>query len=248
MSAVDDEKDLLGRCVNRRDALVLVGLPLLSSAAAFTASTNFSPVFRMSDKRPRERLADLIPLQFGGWVGTSLDQPLNITPDLELAVKEAYDDTLSRHYVHPNFGSVYIVLAYVAHVNDERRAHSPEVCYPAQGAVLTQTVSDRLSVMGSELPVRRFKAKLHTSRAEDVLYWIAEGGAVSDSSLSAKVWRLKLAMQRVIPDAILVRLSRTSASDLSSGDTEIYRIFVEEMLKAVDPVTRDLLVGNEKYA
>ena len=221
----------------------------LLGAAAFTtlgvliheASAWGKPTKLLADSRPIGSLASAIPTVFNGWHGEDVDDLTSISPDIQQTLDKAYDQIVTRRYRSDSGQEVMLVLAYVRHVTDERRAHSPEICYPAQGFRVTRRSVVEGQMAGERIPVTRFTAEGSISRMERVHYWIVEGNEVHATNWGQKLARMRLGLKGFISDALLVRMS---AFDDAADDTLLH--FSEDMLNHVGESDRNKLLGSKE--
>lgn len=218
----------------RRD-LLLGGLGLAAAGVAW---------WRM----PRERmqllakgqLDRLVPTQIGPW-RLETTSGLVLPPPDQLA-QILYDQQISRVYSAPSGLLVMMVMAYGSSQSGMLQIHRPEICYPAGGFRLTDTVRGALPLApGREIPTRRFTARSDT-RTEQVLYWTRVGELLPVSWALQRVAVMQANLAGFIPDGLLVRLS-TITEDAAAGQDTL-RQFARLMLAQVGPNGRRVLIGD----
>ena len=196
---------------SRRDAL-------LGGAMALAAGLAYA---RMPRRKYRliapGQLERLIPLDVGGWRFQAASGLVLPPPD-QLA-QLLYDDQLTRTYQSDVDLSVMLLVAYGSSQGGMLQIHRPEICYPASGFRLTDTVEDMMPVgNGRSIPVRRFTAASDT-REEQVLYWTRIGQALPVSWAEQRLAVVRSNLRGYVPDGLLVRLSTISGDVKSAQDT-----------------------------
>jgi len=187
-------------------------------------------------------LESLIPRQFGVW---HMDEKTNIeiiNPRLKRRLEEIYSQTLTRTYVNNEGRRVMLSLAYGADQSTENRVHRPEVCYPAQGFVLSSQKKEVINEGGSELPVMRIVADAG-SRREPLTYWIRFGDSMIRGSLEQSFARIGYGLRGIIPDGMLFRVSEINTDAQQSF--ALQDEFIADLLNHVSPEAKKALIGSK---
>jgi EpsI family protein len=225
-----------GDVIRRRD-LVIGGLCLASAGTAY-AVTPRKRISLVGDAQ----LEDVLPRTFGPWVSRDVSDALALNSPDSLAAK-LYNQLVTRAYSNLETGRELVMLvAYGQEQTDGLQLHRPEVCYPAFGYDIVRNEPTQV-VLGTavSLPARRLAATAQ-GRHESILYWSRIGEALPRDGDEQRRDRLRIAMQGVIPDGILVRFS---AADLEPGEAwPDLAQFVRTLLSALPAAKRKILVGT----
>ncbi len=222
--------------ITRRDAIF--GGGLLVAAAGAAALTPRHHVVLLPSGRS---LDQLVPLQFAGWQNVPSDQfVLPKTPG-SLADR-LYNQTLTRLYQSETRPPVMMVMAYGQTQNDALQLHRPEACYAAVGFQISRSETAKVALGGTAtLPVRELIASTD-NRVEPIVYWTRIGDTLPTSGGEQRVAKLYQQFDGIIPDGILVRLSTVGEGNAATFAS--LRGFAAELIAAVAPVDRPVLVGN----
>jgi EpsI family protein len=216
---------------------LLMGGAMLGVAATAFARLPKPYVPRMD----KEGLEKLIPTRIGPWQFVTASGLVLPPPD-ELADK-IYSNVLTRYYTAPDQPPLALLIAYSNVQNGLLQMHRPETCYPASGFRLSETSISQFPVTNSEsIAVRSFTAQ-GVSRNESVLYWTRIGNDIPTSWAEQRWAVAKENLDGRIPDGILVRTSLVSPDSLDKA-REILGGFVRNLLTAVGPQARTLLIGD----
>jgi EpsI family protein len=192
------------------------------------------------DPLPKEGLSRLIPRQVDDWTFTTKS-------GLVLPAEDELSDSLYSHVVTRVYASagrmpIMMLIAYSNTQNGMLQLHRPEVCYPAGGFKLSQTVIDKLDSGATfDLPIRHFSAT-SDQRSEQVLYWTRIGSEHPTSWFDQRVAVMRANLKAEIPDGILVRVSAI-APDYAAAKGDLEH-FVKSLLKASPPKLRALMIGK----
>lgn len=197
----------------------------------------------MSEQRPAFNLETAVPKQFGDWISVEHYSAEIMDPRTTGALKEIYDQTLSRMYQN---SSGYRVMVSIAYGQDQRggmKLHYPDGCYAAQGfRVNRRTESDVSTPLGS-LGVNRIKASLDR-RVEPITYWIMIGDKAVLGRFNTRLAEISYGMQGVIPDGLLFRIS-----SIDSKVENAYRLqdqFIGSLAESLSDTALTRLLGLTK--
>jgi EpsI family protein len=140
-----------------------------------------------------------LPWQLGPWQA-SADQSL--APDVEAYLKP--DEYILRDYVNQsNGGTIDLFVAYFKSLQNTYGPHSPSVCLPGSGWLVSSSKVVNFAVPGSPggIPVNQFTMEKSNQRIL-VLYWYQ-----NDRDIWAEEYHAKL---RLLPDLIRYRRSDVS--------------------------------------
>jgi EpsI family protein len=221
--------------MNRRD-LIFGGVLGLGAAGAVALQPRKRLVL-LGDRK----LDDVIPQKIADWQNVpSTDFILPKSPG-SLADR-LYSQTVSRLYRSPTKLPMMIVIAYGAVQNDLLQLHRPEVCYAAVGFTVSASRRALVPLGGAaELPVRKMTAETE-SRQEQICYWTRIGDDLPTDGREQRWVKLRQQMRGYLADGILVRMSTVGPSD-PKVFTELTD-FASEMVNAVKPANRDVLIGR----
>lgn len=217
---------------------IALGLMMLSSAAVTKVVT---PSVKMADTQAKFNLEKIIPKEFAGWTLDSGLAPLQVDPETQAKLDKIYNQTLTRTYVNKVGQRVMLSIAYGGDQSDNMGVHKPEVCYTAQGFEVSRAANGSLRTGYGDLPVKRLFA-VSGGRNEPITYWITIGKKVTLPGFEQRMQQLRYGLTGSVPDGMLVRVS-TIDTDVEGAYT-LQAKFVNEMLEAVDEVSRVRLIGT----
>ena len=140
-----------------------------------------------------------------------------------------------------------LLVAYGESQSDRLQLHHPEVCYTAQGFRVSRAKSVKLDYSPSEPPLKlkRLVAQ-REDRIEPITYWMRIGYDNSNSNWTRQVLKLGYGLRGWVPDGALFRVSTIGISPEQSF--KIQDKFIRDLMNAVDPRTRESMVGDPKKA
>lgn len=101
--------------------------------------------------------------------------------------------------------------------------------------------NDELATHAGILPVKRLEASLGT-RNEPITYWIRIGDHLVRGALEQKLTTIREGFAGRVADGILFRVS--SIDPVANQAFALQNRFVDDLLSAVNPEARRLLVGS----
>ena len=215
-------------------------IALVLMAAALASAEIMRPTVKLADIGPRMDLEAVIPEQFGQWrVDRQVLMPI-VNPQQQENIERIYAQTLSRVYVDGAGRRVMLAIAYGEDQRDSLQAHTPDVCYPAQGFSIESGRGAELKTRYGVIPVKQRVARL-ASRWEPITYWTTIGDEVVRSGLQKKTVELRYGLKREIPDGLLFRVSSIDAD--ADEAFALQRGFIDELLAALAPQDRVRLAG-----
>lgn len=217
-------------------SIVMGGMMLL---AAWTTQA-LTPTIRMADSRPRIVLADAIPVKFGDWQEDRSQVAAVVNPTTQAELNKIYAETLSRTYVNSRGERIMLSIAYGNDQRDNLAVHFPEGCYGGQGFAVAQTVAGTLPTSVGPISVSRTEASLN-SRVEPITYWVVVGERSVPNSWEVKKIKLRYALDGLIPDATLMRVSTITAD--RDGGYRLQEQFVNQMLASMPAPLRNHFAG-----
>jgi EpsI family protein len=216
---------------------LLLAVMLLAAGLGAT----LKPTIFLADELPAINLNAMVPTAFGGWKELPQTMTQIINPQQRETLERVYSETLSRTYVNAQGYRVMLSLAYGKNQSKGLELHSPEVCYPAQGFMLTNRRKSELQILGKPLQSTQLETYLG-QRYEPVTFWTAIGDTVTYGSMQKRFVEFRYAITGRIPDGILVRVS-----SIDRETEQAYAIqtrFANEMIAAIAPEHRHRFVGS----
>lgn len=220
-----------------KKSLVLMVLMVSASAAALA----LRPSERMADQHHKTDYASKLPQKFGEWT-LSRDEPAPVVnPQEQELLDSLYTEIVAHTYVHSSGRRIMLSLAYGDNQSHGSQIHKPEVCYPAQGFIISGLRKEELGTSQGQIPVMRLVAR-HGSRVEPVTYWIRVGNKVVRGAVEQNLARVGYGLQGYIPDGLLFRVSEIAED--TDQSFELQQQFVDDLLRSVDAETRNALMGT----
>lgn len=183
----------------------------------------------------------LIPKQFGPWQHLENAGAVLPNPDEEKAVKDAYEQVVSRTYVRSDGRFVMFVLAHGRSDSGLMVIHRAEVCYTAQGFTVQNAGRSSLSDRGQPVNAKRLVA-VRDIRREQIAYWAAVAGAQTDVGIAQKLRVLRAGWEGRPIDAFLVR-----ASTIETNDPQAFALvdqFLTDLIAVLPPNLGPLITGT----
>jgi len=188
---------------------------------------------------PPIHLEKVVPDKFGAWSEVKEAGPV-VKPQVPDLVLKLYDEVLERTYVNGDGDRIMLSMAWGNDQRDERQAHQPPICYPAQGFKVEELNDGALATSFGDISVRRFTARMN-ARHEPVTYWLIMAGQVVSNDFDKRMVQLGLLRTRQIPDGLLFRVSSLDRD--AAHAFKVQQQFVADMMSAVPPKLRQRLSG-----
>jgi EpsI family protein len=185
----------------------------------------------------------MIPRQFGDWHQLQELDVIAVNPAVQANLDKIYQQTLSRTYTNLAGEQIMLSLAYGGDQRDSMQVHRPEVCYPAQGFQILQSVTDSLHLTQSQntISVKRLVAK-QGERVEPITYWLTVGDQVAVDGLKWKLVQIKYGLTGKIPDGLLFRVS--SIDPNAKNAFVLQDQFINALVSAIDIKERARFIGQ----
>jgi EpsI family protein len=181
-----------------------------------------------------------VPTSFGDWRHDATAGVMVVNPETKALLDKIYSQILTRTYVNKSGQRVMLSVAYGSDQRGALQAHKPEICYPAQGFVVTSLTPGAIATpMGSVDATRMVAVK--GNRFEPVTYWFTVGDQRVKTALERRVIELKAIMTGQIPDGLLFRVSSIDRDAKNGFATQ--DLFVNQLLSALEPAARARLAG-----
>ncbi len=185
--------------LSRRE--IVTGLLMLSAAGVAAARKPDRPLNYLGD----HKLEDVVPMRIGRWNFVA-NSGVVVPPHDEMQLT-LYSQQLTRVYSDGTDANVMLLIAYSASQTGFLQVHRPEFCYTAAGYRLSDFKPHDI-VLG---PSQAFRADTLTAtrdaQVEKLLYWTRIGDHIPPSWIQQKLTVAEENLKRIIPDAILVRVS-----------------------------------------
>lgn len=224
--------------IDRRS--LLIGAACVAAAGVAHAATPRKHISLLG----ASNLEGIIPTRVGDWIGQDIGDSLALNDPESLSAR-LYSQIVSRQFINQKTGSqVVLLVAYGARQTDGLQLHRPEVCYPAFGYALTRNEPYSIPLApGVVLPARRLAAEAE-GRHESIIYWARIGEHLPRDGDEQRRDRLRIALQGVIPDGILMRFS-APATEAGGAWSELSD-FILAALKVVPRQDLPALIGTER--
>jgi EpsI family protein len=213
---------------------VLLGL-LFASAAGVAALRK--PDIRL-DYLGSRKLEDLVPKSIGAWNFVAASG-LVVPPDDQL-LRAVYSQLLTRVYWDGQNSPIMLLIAQSGSQTGFLQIHRPETCYTAGGYQISAVTPHPMQIGQTGVPAVTMDASAG-GPTEHVVYWTRIGNLMPTSWKEQKLAVAEQNLRRIIPDAILVRLSCVS-DDRDAALASIDK-FVRTMLNSVPANMRSVFIA-----
>ena len=208
---------------------------------ALVASRRFVPPHNLN-------LSHRLPAAIGDWTEIPTAQDVVDPSDsgAQDSANQIYDKVEYHTYRRADGTQVVLTLAYRRVQEQESKIHRPELCYFAQGFVISHPQPVSILTGGDRLPAVTFHAR-SPQRSETVVYWIRIGDIISTSAWSTRSYLVRLGLRRHVPDGLLVRASIESppGADAAAAQADVATAtqFLGRLADAAMGNNRAFLVG-----
>jgi EpsI family protein len=207
------------------------------------AAEYMKPTIRMADQRV-VKLEKIIPEKFGDWQLEPNLSVIEVLPELKATIDKIYSETLSRSYRNSKGQRVMLSLAYGKDQGDSNSVHRPEVCYPAQGFIITDKKTALMSIKDRQLEINKLVAE-QGNRIEPIIYWTTMGDYLVANGKKAKLAQLSYGIRGIIPDGLLFR---TSTIDFSAEKSyQDQQEFISALYMALNEDSKAILFGRSNF-
>jgi EpsI family protein len=198
---------------------------------------------QLASERNHVQLQQMVPQAFGAWRAQSDPDAVIASPELDARLAQVYAQVLGRTYVNAQGQRIMLSIAYSTdqRENSGRQSHRPEICYPAQGYVISDHQSGSLALPGHSLPVLRMVAT-QGNRIEPLTYWMTLDGLAENSMRKMKWDQVKGGLlQGVVQDGMVFRVSSLDADPVHAYQLETG--FVQQLFAAMPRASRRIFFG-----
>jgi EpsI family protein len=223
----------------RNIQVVLASFAILSAAALAQAMV---PRISMARSTASLDLEKVIPKEFGEWKLVP-DVRIVEPPGSDTLSREIYSQEIGRGYTDHDGHVIMLLIAYGVSQSDRLQLHRPEICYAAQGFRVSRLRGTTLTYSTNAPPIRLAQlVAQREGRLEPVSYWMRIGNDVATGIVERQLLRVRYGLHGLIPDGALVRVSTTGVTEEAAYEIEAK--FIRALLDAIDPDTRQFLVGD----
>ncbi len=218
--------------LSRRALMLGLGAAGAAGAAALLTPRHYEPGLN------RVHLDDLVPNAVGPWQA----EPTGafILP-ADGSVSNFYDQVITRRFTAPNSPDIMLLIAHGAAQSGLMRVHRPEICYGAAGFKILDLHSLDLPVGPHRSIAAQTFVGVRDDRVENVLYWTRIDRFFPRNLMDQRVTMLKLGLQGLIPDGVLVRISALGEEETGPALMQ----FARDMVGGSGPAERTLLLGPQ---
>ena len=187
----------------------------------------------------KDKFEKLVPETIGPW-RFQQSSGLVLPPDDALS-NRLYDNLVTRIYTNDAGRAMMLLLAYNNFQDGVLQIHRPEICYPAGGYQLSETLPVKVPIGdGRLLPSNSFSAA-GSERNEQVLYWTRIGERFPVRWRDQRFAVLGANLAGINPDGMLARVSMVN--DDMAAAMPLMAGFVGQLRQASPPALRQLLFG-----
>jgi EpsI family protein len=218
--------------LSRRE--VVLGLTMMGAAGLVAAR---KPNIKLDYLGPH-KLDEVLPSRIGRWNFVSSSGLIVPPPDqLALAI---YSQLLTRIY-YDGKRAIMLLIAYSASQTGFLQVHRPEFCYTAAGFGLSDFRFLNVPLNPSKSIRVNTLTAMRDGGGEKLLYWTRIGNHIPTSWARQRLTVAEDNLQRLIPDAALIRISTPFDNDADS--VAAIEEFAREMIAATAPQFRRVLIA-----
>jgi len=217
---------------------LLIGLVLIVVAAS---EILLKPTKFLAEQ-DRVNLARMIPEHFAAWHRDYAPMGI-VDAQTEIALKSLYQQNLVRTYVNANGQRIMLNIAYGRDQGGDKRLHPPEICYRAQGFIVSETSMAKLNHGYGALPIKKFLGELGLTRHETVTYWLSYGDVTETDAAKSRLARLHYVFRGLIPDGILFRVSSINNQE-NPDEFALHERFIKDLIASLSDSDRSALIKN----
>jgi len=230
--ALETDSRLGTGLLSRRMLLIGAGSAATAALAGVMTPRRYEPGVS------RARLADVIPQTVGPW--TMETGGAFILPE-DKAASTAYDQVFTRSFTAPTGPDIMLLIAHGAALSGLMRVHRPETCYVSSGFDIRGLHSLDIAVPPAPAIAAQTFLGVRDDRVESVLYWTRIAGFFPRDLTAQRLVMLRLGLEGVIPDGVLVRISALGAGETTSA----LKQFAGDLVRQSGPAARALLIGPQ---
>lgn len=186
----------------------------------------------------KQKLESVIPDKIGRWNYVS-SSGLVVPPEDQM-IRALYSQLVTRVYSDGSGPPIMLLVAQSATQTGILQIHRPEICYTAGGYQLSAIEPHVVGLPWGALPTLSMSAT-SDSRTEQLVYWTRIGDRLPKSWREQRMVVAMDNLRRIIPDAIMVRVStfgNDKARALASMDE-----FILSLMNSVSPQVRRVFIA-----
>lgn len=186
----------------------------------------------------KQKLESVIPDKIGRWNYVS-SSGLVVPPEDQM-IRALYSQLVTRVYSDGSGPPIMLLVAQSATQTGILQIHRPEICYTAGGYQLSAIEPHVVGLPWGALPTLSMSAT-SDSRTEQLVYWTRIGDRLPKSWREQRMVVAMDNLRRIIPDAIMVRVStfgNDKARALASMDE-----FIVSLMNSVSPQVRRVFIA-----
>jgi len=186
----------------------------------------------------KQKLESIIPDKIGRWNYVS-SSGLVVPPEDQM-IRALYSQLVTRVYSDGSGPPIMLLVAQSATQTGILQIHRPEICYTAGGYQLSAIEPHVVGLPWGTLPTLSMSAT-SDSRTEQLVYWTRIGDRLPKSWREQRMVVAMDNLRRIIPDAIMVRVStfgNDKARALASMDE-----FIVSLLNSVSLQVRRVFIA-----
>lgn len=227
----DDVERFNSMLTRRKFGLGLAFASIAGVAAARLPNKNL-------DYLGKQKLEKVIPNTIGRWNFVS-SSGLVVPPEDQM-IRALYSQLVTRVYSDGSGPPIMLLVAQSATQTGILQIHRPEICYTAGGYQLSAVEPHVVNLPWGPLPTLSMSAS-SDSRTEQLVYWTRIGDHLPASWREQRMVVAMDNLRRIIPDAIMVRVS-TFGHDKESALASIDE-FIVSMMNSVSPQVRRVFIA-----
>ncbi len=213
----------------------LVSGLLMASAAAIAVARK--PNFELNYLGDH-KLDDVIPTRIGNWKFVT-NSGLVVPPEDQLQ-QALYSQLVTRIYDNGSGSLIMLLVAYSASETGFLQVHRPEFCYTAAGYDLSDFGMRNVPLHQPQGLLVNSLTATRDGMPERLFYWTRIGNHIPHSWAQQRLVFAEDNLRRVIPDAVLVRIS-TVSPDQALAETSLDE-FIRTMIDGISSSMRRVFV------
>ncbi|MEP7316423.1 MAG: exosortase-associated protein EpsI, V-type [Sphingomicrobium sp.] len=209
---------------------IVLGSLFLTAAGVTAARMPDRPLNYLGDNK----LEKVVPEKIGRWNFVSSSGL--VLPTEDQLVLTLYSQQLTRVYWDKLGAPIMLLIAAGNNQTGFLQVHRPEFCYTAAGYQLGEASPQPIPLQdGRKIVVNKLLAT-RDGQSEWMLYWTRVGTRIPDSWAQQRLAVATDNLQKIIPDAILIRVSAI----MPDGEEAALMLaeFVEAMIASITPPLR----------
>ena len=186
----------------------------------------------------KQKLESVIPDKIGRWNYVS-SSGLVVPPEDQM-IRALYSQLVTRVYSDGSGPPIMLLVAQSATQTGILQIHRPEICYTAGGYQLSAIEPHVVGLPWGALPTLSMSAT-SDSRTEQLVYWTRIGDRLPKSWREQRMVVAMDNLRRIIPDAIMVRVS-TFGNDKTRALASMDE-FIVSLMNSVSPQVRRVFIA-----